>query len=140
MYVLILKLNQEYYLRAGRLSPAQFPPGIYFYVGRAKKGLYSRINRHLRKEKKFYWHIDYFLQRAQVEEVWIKPGCVDECLTASSLKSCLHLTFSPPNNFGASDCSCPTHLFYVQSNLNPTNLLENLHFQRINLRTNFYGN
>jgi len=39
-------------------------------------GLENRINRHLRKEKKMHWHIDYLLasENAKIARVFVKEN------------------------------------------------------------------
>ena len=65
-YILILELKTVDTIAVGHLGAITFAPGIYAYVGSAMAGLEQRISRHLRKEKKLHWHIDYLLQVASV--------------------------------------------------------------------------
>jgi Uri superfamily endonuclease len=116
---------------------ANFKRGIYLYVGRAKNGLQGRIKRHLRKEKKTFWHIDYLLQKAEVQEVWIKRDFFDECRTALEIKEILKDSSFPLKKFGASDCRCQSHLFYLaerKTDLEP--LRKKLSFEKANIHGN----
>lgn len=79
LYVLVLRLKKGQKIKAGKLPETYFNSGCYLYVGRAKRGLKKRIERHLRKDKKLFWHIDYFLRKAEVMDIWIKLNYFDEC-------------------------------------------------------------
>ena len=61
-YVLILKVNDNILLRHWEIKK-----GFFAYVGSAKNGLSKRLSRHLKKEKKLFWHIDYLLDKKEVE-------------------------------------------------------------------------
>ena len=49
-----------------------FKKGDYFYIGSAKGCLETRLQRHLRKEKRIFWHIDYLLenQKVKILQIW----------------------------------------------------------------------
>ncbi len=75
-YVLLLLLEHDKEIVVNRRrssSPIFFRAGYYAYVGSAygPGGLRSRINRHLIKEKKCVWHIDYLRKEADPVEVWV---------------------------------------------------------------------
>jgi Uri superfamily endonuclease len=75
-YILLLFLEQDKEIVVGRRrssSSILFRAGYYAYVGRAHGpgGLRSRINRHLIKDKKSVWHIDYLRKEAVPVEVWV---------------------------------------------------------------------
>jgi Uri superfamily endonuclease len=75
-YVLLLFLERDKEIVVGRRrrsSSILFRAGYYAYVGSAHGpgGLRSRINRHLMKDKKSVWHIDYLRQEAVPVEVWM---------------------------------------------------------------------
>jgi Uri superfamily endonuclease len=59
VYVLLIWVKIKTTIRIGKLGPLMFGRGLYFYVGRALKGLEARIEKHLRRNKKHFWHIDY---------------------------------------------------------------------------------
>ena len=111
-YILLLALHGDSLIQIGRLGALPFRAGYYLYVGSALNGLRQRLARHLRATKRLHWHIDYLLQRAQVVEVWYHLGPERyECAWARALAQLP--TLSPCDKpFGASDCSCRTHLFY----------------------------
>lgn len=102
-YVLILKLDRASLIKVGALGTFKFPEGNYAYAG---SGNLSRIKRHLRREKRLRWHIDYLLQRAQPVEVWI--GDLEEYLLVEMLEGKLTPFIK---GFGSSDTGKYSHLF-----------------------------
>jgi Uri superfamily endonuclease len=113
LYLLVLRLKKGQKIKAGKLPEAYFNSGCYLYVGRAKRGLKRRLDRHLRKDKKLFWHIDYFLRKTEVMDVWIKLYYFDECRIVSQIRKFLKNSGIPQKKFGASDCRCPSHLLYL---------------------------
>ncbi len=110
-YCLIIKLNKDSKITVGKLSKLEFKKGYYVYVGSALKSIDARIKRHLKKEKKLFWHIDYLLNspNATVNEVILERSLKKwECDIASKISK--HGV--PINKFGSSDCKCDAHLFY----------------------------
>lgn len=113
-YILILHILRDSIISVGSLGHVSFPRGYYIYVGSARTNLTKRIERHLRKRKNFFWHIDYL------------RNCADRCipLAIRSHTSLEHevamavsriADWSVPG-FGSSDCFCETHLFAMQEN------------------------
>ena len=125
-YLLLMLLPKEERITIGQQGELLFPKGYYVYVGSALHGLEQRIHRHLKKEKKLYWHIDYFLQKASIVDVFYKESIVrQECEIAHHFAS--YVPSIP--SFGCSDCSCLSHLFtgpYEQIQQR----IEELHIQR----------
>lgn len=100
-------------IQVGRLGKCRFKPGIYFYVGSAKRNLSARIERHGRKKKLMHWHIDYLSVKAEMLGAIIIHGQrIKECKIAEGLGKTLELVVP---GFGASDCKCAGHLFYTAS-------------------------
>ena len=112
-YILLIKLDKDLSIDIGKLGNIDFKKGFYVYVGSAMNNLEPRIERHLIKEKKFHWHIDYLLEKAKIINVYCKEGNIrEECKIAKTLNQ--HISFIP--NFGCSDCLCKSHLFYGDIN------------------------
>ena len=133
-YLLVLKLKKDEKIRPGKLREITFRQGIYLYIGRARRALQGRLNRHLREEKKLFWHIDYFLQKASTEEVWIKRDFLDECGIIQKVKSLLKDAVFPVEKFGSSDCGCKSHLIYLPRNKAILkSLREKLSFEKVNI-------
>lgn len=113
-YVLVLQTQKSYRIKAGSLPEREYPPGIYFYIGRAKRYLRGRLARHLRSEKKLFWHIDYLLRKAHIKAIWCRPGFFDECHVASGIMELDRKSCTPIKGFGASDCRCSSHLIHYR--------------------------
>ena len=69
-YALIIRLNRAKRLTVGRLGEFYFPAGHYIYLGSALNGLESRVRRHLRRDKKLHWHIDFLTAVSGICQVW----------------------------------------------------------------------
>ena len=113
VYVLVIDLKKKLEIKVGRLGMTSFIPAKYLYVGRAKRYLNARLKRHLRKNKRRFWHIDYLLQESQIEEIWIKRNFFDECRSAATILSRCKDESTPILGFGSSDCRCPSHLIHL---------------------------
>ncbi|MGD9379141.1 MAG: GIY-YIG nuclease family protein [candidate division WOR-3 bacterium] len=105
-YLLNIFLPKPRVIRIGKLGSFHFPGGYYVYVGSAKKNFHQRIDRHLRKKKRAYWHIDHLLRFGRVTTVWSCP--LSEEQTAAILTKKMD---SPVPRFGASDKRSKSHLF-----------------------------
>jgi endonuclease-3 len=122
VYILKIKLDHPTTLTYGKKHTSHFPKGYYYYVGSALNNLEARINRHLSQEKKIHWHIDYLLKVATIEHIYYKITTEkEECPLAQTLA--IKLDNIP--NFGSSDCTCKSHLYYT-SNPQSLDILNNL--------------
>jgi len=111
-YILIIEIPKEMGIQVGKLGLIEFKPGFYAYVGSAMNGLESRLGRHLRTEKKKFWHIDYLLEKAEIFGVIIMESDKKiECEIAQNLAR----EFRSVKKFGSSDCNCSGHLFHLGS-------------------------
>jgi Uri superfamily endonuclease len=109
-YALWIVLERDIKISVGSLGEMIFKKGIYFYVGSAKKNFYSRIARHLRKDKKIFWHIDYLLASPFTKVMGvIWRSNIAECQLAQDF---LNRKYKYVSKFGCSDCKCQSHLFY----------------------------
>jgi Uri superfamily endonuclease len=130
-YALVMSLKGEVAIVVGRLvmkgktcvgSEITFPPGYYVYFGSAHGGLSARVSRHLKREKRLHWHIDYLTRFADVMEVWYALESNEwiarreklECLWCKVARGMpraqLHVL-----GFGSSDCRCAAHLVHFPS-------------------------
>ena len=107
-YILLMELPEEQVITVGRLRTINFPGGYYAYVGSALSELESRLNRHLRSDKKIRWHIDYLLQKASINDIVI---CETDDRAECAIAQALSTEFSAIPGFGSSDCRCYSHLF-----------------------------
>ncbi len=111
-YILICQIEKFSRICIGKKGLVDFNPGYYLYVGSAIKNLTSRLNRHRRSRKRLFWHIDYFLQEAKLIQILpIRTTDNLECEIAQELNQ---IAISIPD-FGASDCHCSSHLFFLNS-------------------------
>ena len=106
-YQLEFEIPSPLKLRVGALGVLTFSPGRYVYTGSARRAIEARIARHLRREKKLHWHIDYLLVLPQTEIVRVRRSTSTECAWHQRTPG---QTQHP--GFGASDCrsGCISHL------------------------------
>jgi Uri superfamily endonuclease len=112
IYVLIIRVAKDTNVNTGALNRIAFQKGLYEYVGSAQTNLEQRIKRHLRKEKRLFWHIDYLLanEAAKITQVlYKKANKTEECKTAKIIGE----RGKPIAGFGCSDCRCQSHLFRI---------------------------
>lgn len=109
-YRLFIHLPVDQTITVGKLGTFLFKKGVYIYVGSAKKNIVHRMKRHLTKEKKNRWHIDYVREHGDLfyYETFENK---EECALANET---IH-TFNgqcPYQKLGSSDCHCYSHLIY----------------------------
>jgi len=137
VYLLVIRLKESHRLSVGKLPETTFRAGIYLYVGRAERGLKARLKRHLRKQKKLFWHVDYLLQKAEIDEIWINSDSLNECPIVLEIKNTLKSSLYPLKKFGSSDCACISHLFYLpENNTHLNSLRKKLSLERIDIHGN----
>jgi len=130
-YALVMSLKGEVAIVVGRLvmkgktfagSEITFPPGYYVYFGSAHGGLSARVSRHLKREKRLHWHIDYLTRFADIVEVWYALES-NEWIARREKLECLwcQVAGGMPQGqlhfpgFGSSDCRCAAHLIHFPS-------------------------
>jgi len=110
-YILILDMP-ETRIKVGALGLLDFKEGTYCYVGSAMNGLDQRIGRHLSKNKKIRWHIDFLtIECSTIEAYESESPEITEC----GLGDIVINNGGIPvfKGFGCSDCGCGTHLFLL---------------------------
>jgi Uri superfamily endonuclease len=113
-YSLLLISHAEKDLQVGSLGRMKLLPGFYLYVGSAfgPGGLRARVTRHVGVEKKLRWHIDYLRAVTELAGVWhTQDPKRQECNWAEALATMTAATVPFPG-FGASDCTCCSHLLF----------------------------
>ena len=114
VYLIRIRLKRKKEIATGKLGMLSYKAGYYIYVGSALNNIDSRISRHLRKSKKKHWHIDYLTSVAdEIKAYPIRTKKTLECVLAHDISKIAD-SFVP--NFGSSDCSCDSHLFYFSHN------------------------
>ncbi len=118
VYTLLIKVSKGQVLDIGKLGRRNFPRGHYTYTGSAlgkgSMSLAGRISRHLRRERKGRWHIDYLLNLSDVRVgavVYSETALGMECPIVKRLAS-LEGVEGVVKGFGSSDCrnGCLAHL------------------------------
>ncbi|MFN4133687.1 MAG: DUF123 domain-containing protein, partial [Candidatus Hadarchaeales archaeon] len=71
VYVLLIQVPYSLATKVGEIGNIEFEEGYYAYVGSGMSGVDKRVGRHLRKEKKIYWHIDYLLLHSRPVDVFV---------------------------------------------------------------------
>jgi len=113
-YILILHLSGGRKIAVGGLGERTFQKGYYLYVGSAMKNLTQRIERHKRRRKNLFWHIDYLREEASFVAVLpVRSSERLECAIADALGNISDWTMA---GFGSSDCDCESHLFAMEKN------------------------
>ena len=115
-YQLLMVLDEDVTLRIGALGKLNFKKDHYLYTGRAKRGLKSRIRRHISMKKKKRWHIDYLLTRVRITKIFYYHGRLDECIINNEVLK--RVKGQVVKNFGSSDCRCEGHLIRVDEEPN----------------------
>jgi len=128
-YVLCLAVNKPVKKLIGSLGRISFKKGYYCYVGSAmgrSVTLENRVSRHLRKEKRKRWHIDYLLASPSVSilRILLLPSTerLEEKIS-SFLEKRADLTVS---GFGSSDCKTKGNLHYFRKKAKLEKAVESL--------------
>ena len=112
VYIAVFYMPVGRTIQIGRRGKYHFKRGIYFYIGSAQRNLAARLERHSRKKKPLHWHIDYLSAKAEMLGAITIAGPRElECRLAKELDGIFELAVP---GFGASDCRCAGHLFYVK--------------------------
>jgi len=115
LYQLVVRLRESRCIGVGSHGRFSFPVGYYVYTGSARRGLESRIARHMRRRKKMRWHIDYLLRHGRILVVRKYDSDQSECELSRRVED-LPGSKVIVRGFGSSDCECSTHLFYFRRN------------------------
>ena len=119
VYVLILKLKRDTTITIGKLGTFDFKKGFYAYTGSARgTGGFKRVDRHFNvaagQNTTRRWHIDYLLPHTEAICAVTVPTDDDlECAVAGKLAGML----AGIADFGCSDCSCSSHLFFSDNDI-----------------------
>ncbi len=68
-YILVISVGRNVWFKPGSLPRVRLPPGCYVYVGSAMGpgGFEKRVLRHLKRDKRARWHIDYLTRLRSVK-------------------------------------------------------------------------
>ena len=110
-YVLIVDLDRPLQLTLPGKTGAVLEAGRYAYCGSAHGpgGIRARVLRHLRRDKRPHWHIDYLTNAGRNVGVQALPNG-RECALLDRILAVDGVTVPVPG-FGSTDCRrCPAHL------------------------------
>ena len=116
-YALVMRCSSEQQVEVGKLGSLHARPGFYVYVGSAfgPGGLKARIAHHMKISEKPHWHMDYLRPAVDLTEIWFTYDPRHrEHQWAGVLANFRH-TAIPLPGFGASDCRCKSHLYFMCS-------------------------
>jgi len=115
-----MRLENDTKCRVGALGSFCLRRGVYLYTGSARgrgsASIEGRMERHLGKRNRNFWHIDYLLgvRGCKILAFIFSETAKDlECAANMRIQESSHATF-PIKRFGSSDCTCPSHLLCVQ--------------------------
>jgi Uri superfamily endonuclease len=115
-YALILSCASNARIQVGGLGTMWLQRGCYVYLGSAlgPGGLRARIAHHQKLSTRPHWHIDYLRVHTRLRSVWLNyDGRRHEHEWARAMQKVKDATIPLPG-FGASDCSCPSHLYFFK--------------------------
>ena len=130
-YALIMTCNSSQQVTIGKLGRLRVRPGYYVYIGSAfgPGGLKARIAHHKRISLRPHWHIDYLRSILLIAEVWYTLDAEPyEHRWAETIRGLKGATI-PITGFGASDCSCTSHLFTFKDQTPMRSFRRRLHTQ-----------
>ena len=111
-YALILVSSSDRLIEIGKLGPLSLQPGYYVYAGSAfgPGGIKARIAHHARISQRPHWHINYLRSALLLDEVWYSYDSEKREHRWEDTFRRLKGASLPIAGFGASDCSCKSHL------------------------------
>ena len=118
VYILVLELRKPFLGRVGSLGMIKLEPGTYLYVGSARGpgGFRARIGRHVSKEKRVRWHVDYLTTFEGVEPVAVVFAETENDAEAVLSAELMSMGMKPAvKGFGCSDKRSYTHLLKCSS-------------------------
>jgi len=133
-YILLLECLRDIEISVGSLGVISFNKGYYAYIGSAMNSLKSRIKRHLSKEKKIFWHIDYLTtsEYFNIIKVFAKVSNKKE---ESYIAKIFENEFEYIKGFGSSDSNDKSHLFIIKDLDKFFKIIKNLGFIEIDMKS-----
>ena len=123
VYTLIIRFPCPCKASIGKRMPVVVDRGLYLYTGsasgRGSTSLEGRIGRHLRREKKEFWHVDRILACRSahvVSVVYAATNSEAECRVNTALLKHTNIR-APLKGLGSSDCRCEAHFLEAGGSL-----------------------
>ena len=114
-YCLIIHIKRDCRIKIGAKGFVNFEKGYYVYVGSALNSLNTRIKRHISKDKKKHWHMDYLSLNKNSEILQVIYTHCDKKIECNISSYINENTNNYIESFGCSDCMCMSHLYYFDS-------------------------
>ena len=113
-YALVLHARTAFRIQVGKLGRLCGELGYFVYLGSAfgAGGIAARVAHHMAASGKCHWHIDYLRRVAALEEVWFSTAGRRLEHDWAKILGGMPTAKIPLPGFGASDCHCPSHLYY----------------------------
>jgi len=113
-YALVYQCTTPFRATVGKLGPMEGGPGCWIYVGSAfgSGGLKARLRHHLKPSQRPHWHLDYIKAGLQPLEIWVTADTEKREHAWAQVFSGLQGSTCPAAGFGATDCSCRSHLIF----------------------------
>ncbi len=111
IYILVIELAEDTYIKIGGLGMIYFTNGWYLYVGSGQTNVEKRVSRHFNKIKKPRWHIDYLVNHDKAspkKALILNLSKKFECKISKFMES---INCEPIIGFGSTDCNCKAHLY-----------------------------
>ncbi len=123
VYNLVIRFNHACNVRIRKNLLLALKPGLFIYTGSARghgsTSLEARLRRHLRHDKKHFWHIDRVLHCRSAKVVTVifaETSENAECkLNTALMRDPQIRAFS--RRIGSSDCGCRSHLLVADRSL-----------------------
>lgn len=114
-YALLFRCETPFQAVVGKLGPTQVGAGYWVYVGSAfgPGGLRSRLAHHLKPSTRRHWHLDYIKHALDPIEIWATNDPIRREHRWADVFAGLKGASRPIAGFGASDCSCLSHLIHM---------------------------
>jgi len=123
VYTLIIRFPRPCKASIRKHMPVVVDRGLYLYTGsasgRGSTSLEGRIRRHLRRQKKEFWHVDRILacESAHVVSViYAVTTSKAECRVNAALLKHTNIR-APFKALGSSDCRCESHFLEARESL-----------------------
>ncbi|MGD9309175.1 MAG: GIY-YIG nuclease family protein [Desulfosarcina sp.] len=115
-YALLFHCHRSFQAEVGKLGQIEVGSGYWIYVGSAfgPGGLLSRVARHLKPTIRPHWHVDYIKARLRPLEIWATSDTVKREHVWARVLSEWRDASQPIAAFGATDCTCRSHLIHRQ--------------------------
>jgi Uri superfamily endonuclease len=112
-----MKCSSEQQVEVGKLGRFQLRPGFYVYVGSAfgPGGLKARIAHHMKISEKPHWHMDYLRPALVLNEIWFTYDSRHREHQWAGALARIDGGSIPFSGFGASDCRCKSHLYFIRA-------------------------